>query len=137
MQAVLEVPDDPVPNPQLVRICEGSEERVKQKIQRNHLPMAVDVIPDLPTNAAAGLNYANALGNDSSLEFKITFDCEVAFVFLPDVVGWRCYDPLNRRGGGLPQQPHTIAVEERHVIPQVKGFPDAHCVSSHHQATLL
>src|SRR2546425_5832181 len=100
---VLEMPNNPVPEPKVVCARIRGEERVEQDIQRDHLPMPVDVVSYLPANAPTGPHNPDALLDDHSLELQVVFNRDDLFVFLPHVVRRGSDDKLDRSVGDFAQ----------------------------------
>jgi len=89
MQAVAEMPDDSVPQLQLMLL----ENRGKFNVERCNLSV-VDKITYLPTKAARVFQARNKLINHSRLPRKVFFKGLFGFVCLPNIVGRGCHDQI-------------------------------------------
>jgi hypothetical protein len=86
---MFKVPDDPVPKSKVVRFGVSAKQRVEQEVQRDQLSMAVDVVSDLPANAAPRARHPQAFLDDRPLELEVILDCQVVLVLLTHVIWWR------------------------------------------------
>jgi hypothetical protein len=132
MQAVFEMPDDPVPQLQPMALEQG----VENGVEREYFSI-LNMVSDLPAQRASGMQQARALGDDPRLLTNISFEGRFRFVSLADVVRWRGHDQLHR---GTAQRGHEFEVvptfhhrvrrgepvalyRTRHLIPQEVCYP--------------
>jgi len=81
MKTVLKMPDNAIPHLQ----AQIGKNRKKQRIKRDNGPV-INVVTDLPTNAAAITQGAHAFSNHLLLLSEVIVQVKMAFVFLPQVV---------------------------------------------------
>ena len=86
MQPVLEVPDDAIAQHQVVV---SLEEGIEHDVERDDLSRR-HVVPDLPADAAAGTEHADALVDHAALAVEIVGERRAAttLVGLGEVIGW-------------------------------------------------
>jgi hypothetical protein len=126
VQAMLEVPDNSVPQSQFCRFYERGKKGVKQNVQRDHLPVAVDMVPHLPANTPTTARDTYRFLDNAPLEFDIRFDSEIPFVLLPHVVRGRCDHELCRAIWHTPKKLQAVTVKKRHVVRLVEVPSDSH-----------
>ncbi len=83
MQAVLEMPDNPVTQPNSMFRLMLTEQRMKQNIERQNLTVAINMITHLPTDAAPRAHDPNAFGDYSFMKSKVIFNPHFLFIFFP------------------------------------------------------
>lgn len=83
---MFKVPYDPVAQSQ-TRM--STKQRMQGKVERDNLGMAVNVVADLPTEAATFLENPNAFRDDNLLLGKVVVKCDPLLVMLTNVVWWR------------------------------------------------
>jgi len=69
----------------------GEEDRVEDYIQRDDLAI-IDIIPNLPTNAAVGIENTDTCLNDLFLLIKVLLQMNPIFIFFPEVIRRRCHN---------------------------------------------
>lgn len=87
MQPVLKMPDNTIPHPE----TKVRENRIQDGVQGYDGPL-VNVITDLPANAAFRGQGAHTLGDDLRLLFEVQIEMEFLLVFFAYVVGRRSND---------------------------------------------
>ena len=100
VQPVLEVPDDAIAQPELRMPLEMREE---QDVEREN-PVGLDVVADLPADAASGTQDADAFRDHGLLSGHVFAERTSAgpLVRLADVVRGRRNDQLRRSGWDVP-----------------------------------
>jgi hypothetical protein len=73
VKTVLKMPDYAVPQSEACRCFVLRKERVQEQVKRDDLAVAVDVVADLPADAPALTNDADALRDDSFLDLNVLF----------------------------------------------------------------
>jgi hypothetical protein len=90
VEAVAELPYDPVPHAEAKRL----KQREELDVKRNDLPI-VDIIANLPADAAFRMQYPEAFLNHFVLLVEIGVEAKALLVFLPKVVWGRRDDKLS------------------------------------------
>jgi len=85
MQAVLKVPDNAISHTE----TQTRENGIKHRIERDNCTV-VNIISDLPTNAAIWRKAPYTLSDNRRLLIEVAFQLKSFLIFLSDIIRRRC-----------------------------------------------
>jgi len=86
------------------------KERVEDNIKWEDFAV-VHVVPNLPADAAVGMEYSDTFADNGVLLIKISLEGEALLVFLAEIVGRRRDDELDGVAGDLGEKIKATALE--------------------------